>query len=168
MLRGFILTELAGAGEHVANSWLRRPRNNYDSDAAQGAPQATGELSWDYWKHHPRHDALGDVSNELEAQRRSTYDATADDFDDVIDCAQKHIDDADDIDQLEDAIGALGLDAYDMVADPTQFDEDVEDDDVDAVKSQLGQGLRRWSHDTLRSSEQNDFDTHALMRVLPK
>lgn len=164
LLRRFILAELAGAGELMTRSWNRRPRTDHEPGNSDSTPSPP-ELKWDYWKNHPRNNELGDVSGDIEDRRRSTYADVADDFDGRIDAAQKHIDDADSVGSLEDTLDDLDIDAYDIVADPTQFDTDVQSGDVGRVKSALGQGLRRFSRETLKSSEQNDFDTHPLMKV---
>jgi hypothetical protein len=50
-----------------------------------------------------------------------------------------------DVAGMDDALRKHGLDAYDVVDDPTEFDQAVERDDVEAARDELLAGLSRWT-----------------------
>lgn len=123
------------------------------------------EAVWNYWSRRPRNSAIRDVSGEIEADREMMYSPVADSFDMGVSRLIHAIEAADSIEALEDVMEQFGVDAYEVVVDPTRFDQVIGQGDVSLAKMQLVAGIQTWSREKLEKT-QDDYDSFELARSL--
>ena len=119
-------------------------------------------MTFNYWMRRPRNNHIGDVSGGIEQQRQDAFRDDVADFDESMSQLRHEIEVASDIEGLEDAMERHNCDAYDVAADPTDFEQAAERGDLEAVRRCLLMGLGKWSDDKKKAGEINNYDTSSI------
>lgn len=110
----------------------------------------------------PRNDDVGNVSDEIEAQRKDVFDSTAQDFRAAVEQLKHTITTASSIKQMLAVLRDFEKPADELVTEPAALHQAIQDEDVDGVRRQLLMGLDRWSEESLKWSEVDGYDTSTL------
>lgn len=110
---------------------------------------------------------MPDVSDELRDQRIGRFNDVAQSFKARVDALEYAVVVATTMDELEDALAATTIDAYDIVADESQFEDSVRSGDIEDAKRQLRAGIKDWSRDTAQVEPDGDNDVHSMLKAFP-
>ena len=124
-------------------------------------------MKWNYWVRRPRNSMMPDVSDELRDQRVGRFNDVAQSFKAQVDALEHAVIVATTMDELEDALAATNVDAYDIVADESQFEDAVRAGDVEGAKRQLRVGIKGWARETTRAEPDGDNDVHGMLKAFP-
>jgi hypothetical protein len=120
------------------------------------------ELVWNYWLRRPRNNQVKGAGPRIQQWRRDMYEPVADTFEEEVGQIRHAVWTATGVHDLEDRLLRKGLDAYEIAADPTLFQQAYERNDVAEMKRQVINGLERWAREVLKNTEDDDFNVSTL------
>lgn len=124
------------------------------------------ELTWNYWMRRPRNNQVRGAGPEIEATRRKQFDEIVLEFDKAIKDVIHLVKSSATIEDLENALERCGIDAYDVVADITVFDNAASEKDVIEARRQIIIGLPKWKIEMIKGCRQNGYDTGILQQFI--
>jgi hypothetical protein len=121
------------------------------------------ELMFRYWLRRPRSNAVVDVSDEIEDQRRDVFNSTIDDVHTNVERMRHRLNTSTTVQQMKDAVSEFDERLCDIVDDQAELSRAIKLDDVDAVRNQLISSLKKWEIETTKWSMNNNYDTSTLL-----
>lgn len=111
----------------------------------------------------PRNNVIRGAGDSIEQNRRDVYEPVADTFEEEVGEIRHAIWTANTRTELEDRLVRKGIDVYDIVQDPTTFDQAFETNDMAEMRRQILMGLERWAQQVLKNTEQDNYNASSLM-----
>lgn len=126
------------------------------------------EMVWNYWLRRPRNNQVKGLGQDIETSRADTFKPVADDFQQVIRGLEHAIKTGSSVHDIENSVVAMGLDAYEIVTDVTEFERAVVAKDVAEVKRQLLSGLTAWASQIVKNTAEDDYNYSTLQGILDR